>query len=273
MAASHRSCGLKTLPTPVSGIGSMLEIWTGTAARSGVRSRTQASSSPGRNCRAWLQLDVTDRQFAGISVGLADDGGETDGGMLEQDLLDRAGIDVMTATDHEILGAARDPEKAVFVETAEIAGIDPIAVNERALVVLLVEITAEDSGPRHDHDADLVDRAVAFHLALGVELDDANAGEGAGRPTEPSRTGRSGIGHGVHARRFGHAVDFKNRKAELVLDHLADGNGNSRTAAGRIAQARYVGVAGRDRQAPPRARSERSKTFRVCSVRRDPRYS
>jgi hypothetical protein len=47
VAASQRSWGLNTLPTPVSGMGSIGMTCTGTAARSGVRSRTQASSSPG----------------------------------------------------------------------------------------------------------------------------------------------------------------------------------------------------------------------------------
>src|SRR5580658_7435828 len=108
------------------------------------------------DCRARFQLHVADRQFAGIGIGLADDSGKSNGGMLEQDLLDRSGIDIVAAADHQVLGAAGDPEKAVFVETAKIARIDPIAVNERALVVRRVEITREDSRPRHDHDADLV---------------------------------------------------------------------------------------------------------------------
>ena len=115
-----------------------------------------------RDCSPWLQLHIADRQFAGIGVGLADDGGKADGGMLKQNLLDRGRIDVMPAADHQILGAAGDPEKTVFVEAAKIAGIDPIAVNERALVVNLVEIAAENSGSRHDHDPDLVDGAVAL---------------------------------------------------------------------------------------------------------------
>ena len=57
--ASQRSCGLKTLPTPVSGIASSSSTCTGMAARSGVRSRTQACraaasasdfSTPGLSC-------------------------------------------------------------------------------------------------------------------------------------------------------------------------------------------------------------------------------
>ena len=70
------------------------------------------------DCHPWLQLHVADWQLAGIGIGLADDRGKADGGMLEQDFLDGSGIDVVAAADDEVLGAAGDPEKAVFVETA-----------------------------------------------------------------------------------------------------------------------------------------------------------
>ena len=155
------------MPTPVSGMGSMQKDLNRDR-----RALGRALADPGlefarRDCRPRLQLHVADRQFAGIGVGLADDSGEADGGMLEQDFLYGGGIDVMAASDHEVLGAAGDPEKTVFVETAKIAGIDPIAVNEGVFVVHLVEITAEDSRSRHDHDADLVYRTVALEPAVG----------------------------------------------------------------------------------------------------------
>ena len=50
----------------------------------------------------------------------------------------------MAASDHYVLGAACYPEKTVFVETAKITGIEPIAVNEGVFVVDLVEVTAEE---------------------------------------------------------------------------------------------------------------------------------
>ena len=74
-----------------------------------------------RDAGARLQLDVTHRQLAGIGVGLADDGREAHRGMLEQDVLDRTGIDIVAATDHQILRAPGDPEQSVLVEAAEIA--------------------------------------------------------------------------------------------------------------------------------------------------------
>ena len=124
--------------------------------------------------RARLELDVADRQLAGIGVGLADHRGEADGRMLEQDLLDRRGIDVVAAADHQVLGAAGDPEEAVGIEPAEIAGIDPMAVDEGTLVMRGVEIAGEHAGAGHDDDADLVHGAVAFITPVGIELDDAH---------------------------------------------------------------------------------------------------
>ena len=56
----------------------------------------------------------------------------------------------MAATDDQILGAAGDPEVAVLVEPAEVAGVDPIPVDERALVVCFVEIAAEHAGSCHE---------------------------------------------------------------------------------------------------------------------------
>ncbi|GAA0002858.1 hypothetical protein BRDID11002_28590 [Bradyrhizobium diazoefficiens] len=48
-----------------------------------------------------------------------------------------AGSMFVAAADDEILGATGDPEIAVGVQPAEIAGIDPDLVDEGALVVLV----------------------------------------------------------------------------------------------------------------------------------------
>src|SRR3954452_20355784 len=206
-AASQRSCGLNTLPTPVTGIGSIGMTCTGTAARSGVRSRTHVSSSPGSTVAPCFSC-ISHRQFAGIGVGLADHRGKADGGMAEHDLLDRCRINVVAAADHEILGAAGDPEITVSIEPAKIAGIDPDLVDESTLVVLVVEIAAEHAGPGHDDNADLVRRAVADQLAVSIELDNADprVRHGKADRTESDRARR--IGQRVNARGLGHTVDL-----------------------------------------------------------------
>src|ERR1700759_4767811 len=95
--------------------------------------------------------------------------------MPKQDLLDRLRIDVVAAADHQILGAAGDPEPAILVEPAKVSRIDPNLVNERTLVVNVVEIAPEHAGTGHGDDADLVGRAVALVAAFVVHLDDAHA--------------------------------------------------------------------------------------------------
>src|SRR5438270_4642163 len=101
--------------------------------------------------------------------------------MLEHDLLDRLRIDVVPAADHQILGAPGDPEPAVLVEAAEIAGVHPDVLDERYLVVDVVEIAAEHTGAGHGYEADLVGRAVPLIFALGIQLDDAHAAVGHGQ--------------------------------------------------------------------------------------------
>src|SRR5262249_40837730 len=141
---------------------------------------------------------------------------------------------------------ASDPEITFRVQPAEIAGIDPDKVDECALVVELVEIAAEYAWTCHDHDADLVDSAVALEPAISVELDDAHAaiGQGQAGRAEANRTIR--IGNGVDAGGLGHAVDLEHRQLEPVLDRRADSDGNRRSAGGRKTQARNVRVARRD---------------------------
>src|SRR5215212_2890786 len=113
-AASNRSCGLKTFPIPVSGIVSIAITPTGTAARSGVRSRTKPPARRVYACSR-LELDISDRQFARVGVGLANDCSKRDGRMLKQHVLEPRRINVVTPTNDEILGATGDPEISVFI--------------------------------------------------------------------------------------------------------------------------------------------------------------
>ena len=144
------------------------------------------------------------------------------------------------------------------------------SVDERALVVGVVEIAAEHAGPCHADDADLVRRAVALEAALGVELDDAHAAVGhrqAGR-AETDRPFR--IGDGVDARGLGHAVDFEHRQLELVLDRLADRDRNRRSAGGGKLQARNIGVAGRNAERGRQHRRHAGKRLAFVAIDQAP---
>src|SRR5579872_5602361 len=131
--------------------------------------------------------------------------------MLEHDILDRGGIDVVAAANHEILCAAGDPEVAVLVDTAQIPRVDPAPVDERTLVVYFIEITAEDTGAGHDHDPDFVRLAVTLEAIVGVQLDDANATIWHREADRPETDWTIPVSHGVDAGGLGHAVDLDNR--------------------------------------------------------------
>ena len=54
-----------------------------------------------------------------------------DGRVLEQHLLDLAGVDVLAAADHHVLAAPDDVEVALGVHHAEVAGVHPAVVVDR----------------------------------------------------------------------------------------------------------------------------------------------
>ena len=91
-----------------------------------------------------LRLNVGDRQFAGVGVRASDRRGHGDGRVRLQRVLDDLGIDVVSASDDELLLASRQPEIAVCIPSAEIAGVEPafaVDVEPDAFVVTRIEIT------------------------------------------------------------------------------------------------------------------------------------
>jgi hypothetical protein len=67
--------------------------------------------------------------------------------VLEEHLLDRHRVDVVAAADDQVLGPAGDPQVAVVVEPAEVAGVDPARLDEGAAVVRLAQVAGEHAGP------------------------------------------------------------------------------------------------------------------------------
>src|SRR5581483_9250250 len=62
--------------------------------------------------------------LAEVGLGPAADGHLPDGGVLEQDVLDVGGGDVLAAADDEVLQPAGDEQIAVGVDVADVAGVD-----------------------------------------------------------------------------------------------------------------------------------------------------
>ena len=111
--------------------------------------------------------------------------------MLEEHLLDRHRVDVVAAADDQVLGPAGDPQVAVRVEPAEVAGVDPARLDEGAAVVRVAQVAGEHAGAVHRDDADLVDRAVAEKRPSPSTWTTRTRLYGSAWPTEPRRTGRS----------------------------------------------------------------------------------
>ena len=104
-----------------------------------------------------LKLNVEDRKFAGIFVRLADSSGELDGRMLIGRLFDDCGIDIVAAANDQILHPAGDPQIAVRIDAAEIAGPEPAVGRERAGTV--IEVAIDDDIAASDQLPNFVGRA------------------------------------------------------------------------------------------------------------------
>ena len=136
----------------------------------------------------------------------------------------------------------------MFVEAAEVAGVDPSRFHERAAVVLLAQVASEHARPGHRDHADLVGRAVAEQTTLGIEPHDARARI---RQRPPHRTGLVrdfGVAHGVHARGLGHAVHLEHRQLHALFVSLDHCHRNRRAAARHALQAAHVGAVQRHLQ-------------------------
>ena len=75
--------------------------------------------------RAGAGRDERDHLLAADRVRPADDRRRGDARVLEQHLLDVAGEDVHPAADDEVLLPVDQPEVAVGVEAADVAGVQP----------------------------------------------------------------------------------------------------------------------------------------------------
>ena len=74
-----------------------------------------------------LRLRPGDDEGAPVGVRPADDRGFDEVGVAQQHLLDLARIDVAAARYDHVLGAVAQRQKPVFVDAAEVAGVEPAA--------------------------------------------------------------------------------------------------------------------------------------------------
>src|SRR5690606_17850832 len=97
-------------------------------------------------------------------------------------LLDQPRVDVVAATDDQVLGAAGHPDIAVRLDPAEIAGVEPAIFGERGSIEARVEITRDEAWSADEERADLVRFAVAKDAAVIRGLDGTDLRIGAPQP-------------------------------------------------------------------------------------------
>ncbi len=167
--------------------------------------------------RAGLQRDITDRQLAGITVGLADGRRHRHRRVRQQRVLDQLRIDVVAAADDQVLGPAGDEQPPLFVGVGEIAAVQ-IAVTQRACIVRGIAIARGDIGARHGHHADLARFAGLAERAVRIEPAHHHAavGQTASDRTQ-HRLRRRGIDR-HQAAGFGHAENFVDLGARHRLE-------------------------------------------------------
>ncbi|SKX89200.1 Uncharacterised protein [Mycobacteroides abscessus subsp. abscessus] len=170
--------------------------------------------------------------FAVVAVGYADDCGFDHIGMLIEDFLHLAGIDVVTTTDDQILDAVDDPQIAVDIDLAEIACAEPTVVRQcRGGRLLIAPVTLEHHVARDEH---LTDDARCAHGPVGVAYLDAhprNHGAGAAYLSAAvdvvERRHRGGLGQ---------PVTLEQGAPEALLEGACDLPGKRRSAGDGNAQ-------------------------------------
>ena len=92
-------------------------------------SRAQRTSSSASSVGAGAQRDEGHDLLAGAGIRPADHPGDLHRGMLDQRVLDVAGVDVEAAADDQVLLAVDDEQISVLVVVADVAGVEPAAAS------------------------------------------------------------------------------------------------------------------------------------------------
>src|SRR5204863_8149507 len=84
----------------------------------------------GGSFRAFLERYGRANLLAEVLVRNPDDRGFPNGGMLVEDLLDLARVDVVAAADHKLLLSVDDEVVAVLVDGSDVAGVEPAVAHD-----------------------------------------------------------------------------------------------------------------------------------------------
>jgi hypothetical protein len=156
--------------------------------------------------------DVGHRPLAEHVVDRADHRGRADAGLREQDLFDLPGVDLLPAPVDHVVGPPDEEQVAVLVQVAEVAGVQPAVIVDRAGPPA-GGVRGDHAATADQHPPDVGGRAgpADAHLRPGWLPGRA----GLAWPVE--RVGRD------HAGCLGHAVGLDDRHADGLLEPLKRG--------------------------------------------------
>src|SRR3954454_14535718 len=173
--------------------------------------------------------------LAHLLVGHRDHGGLGHGGVLVEDLLDLARIDVVAAADDHVLLAVDDEEVAVLVDAGHVARVEPAVVQDLLRGVVAVPVALHQVVAA---DRDLADLALA-HL-VAVLVDDLHLDALDRRPDGARLALLVGVVEGRDRRGLRQAVALEDLAAERLLEAAQDLDGERRATRDAQPQARGV---------------------------------
>src|SRR4051794_27425863 len=186
-----------------------------------------------------LQGHDGDHLLAELGVRHPDHRRLGDRGMLVEDLLDLARIDVVAGADDHVLLAVDDEEVPVLVDLRQVAAVEPAVADRLARGIGPVPIALHHVVPADDDLADLA----AMHLVV-LLVDDLHL-DALDRGTDRARLALAvGVVEGSHRRRLAEAVALEDLAAELVLEGPHDLDRHRGATRAAQAQGRRVGAVG-----------------------------
>ena len=175
-----------------------------------------------------------DRHLSGVLIRHADGRADLHARKFIGDVFDRRRIDIVSATDDQVLGAAGQDQPLVFGEIADVAGHQPAIVRQNVDVVQRIDVAGKHLRPANDDQA-ARELGTLLHLLRALQGDDP--GHCIRRPEADAarkRFAATGI-ESDGSRRFGHAIRFEQSDAGALLKPLADCLRQDRAAGQRHA--------------------------------------
>ena len=221
--ASSRNAGLKILPTAVTG---MAPITTTSRNRGALRHLTLAQREQfiRLDPTTRSQLDVRQRQLAFESTRLADHRRHLHCRMAAEHVLDDSRIQIVAATDDDVLFASEEPDETIRVHGPEITGVEPGLSPRHALQAQIAlgrfaEIAGGHARPGH-RQRPLLTNAAFAEIAVVLESQRLDAMKRIEQPDGPDSRPRGAVRiRGQDALELRHAPELLQDDAEPLVEY------------------------------------------------------